>query len=51
MDSKQIALSVALVTVLVNCILAFSGITHTVSCTVASGVANAYAAVAEVVAK
>lgn len=47
MDGKKLALVIALITVLANCVFAFTGVSHTLSCSVASGVATAYAAFIE----
>ena len=47
MDTKSIALLVTVSTVLVNLILAYSGVTSTISCTVTSAIEQAYAMVLE----
>lgn len=49
MDTKQLALYIGALTILVNLVLSFSGFTSTVSCTVTGVLEKAYAATFDMV--
>jgi len=46
-DKTKLTLAVVAATALINLAFAFSGVTHSLSCTISAGIQKAYAAIVE----